>query len=243
MALTRIIHTLSRLTIHLTSPHLIAAGYFSISEHDELKDCGQTMKLNNQDVDDVQIGSGEAAWIASTKEAWYLKSGDRYVVVPVGAVPWTADAGWNTAAKFTWVCYPQTEPYYCSSITQPRFNGDKSSTFKNLADGHYDIWFSKYLGTNEFGEDKGWSIEFKLNQQLTIGDSTAPAPAEDADDADDEAAAQAADGEAAAAQAADEQQQQHRQQTRKQQQHRQLKRKQQQQGSRGGSSSSTGSRR
>jgi hypothetical protein len=83
----------------------------------------------------------------------YLHYGDLVVAVPTGETLWSSADGWNACTVHAYVCGEQT-------AGETEFKDCPSSGTYNLPafsrNGVYDVYYVRWLGYNEFGQDKGW---------------------------------------------------------------------------------------
>jgi len=102
-----------------------------------------------------------------------VKKGDMLVAVAAGSKPWTAEGGWNTDIKAN-VCAAKAWP------AEPCVSGSGSLAVPSKA-AAYDVYYVKYNGMSEFGQDKGYGSDFMLlPDRLCVGgvdcDSAPPPP-------------------------------------------------------------------
>jgi len=127
----------------------------------------------------IYIGSGTQKIVQFNKKTYIdinngpggakLYSGDMYVAVPQGVKPYSVRDGWNKQGKRAYVC-GKSGNAYCAPQTPLGAGYTRNlGVFKGpLAPGTYEVYLFKFLGKNEFGQDKGWKQELKLSQKLVI---------------------------------------------------------------------------
>jgi len=140
-------------------------GYYSMAN----KECTTSFKLGGSS-DAVYKPSGTSVDFSMENPTHSVTVGDFLIAVPQGQEPY-GNGGWNTNGVRTYLC---GEPSgsganYCGDInTLPAGYSRSNAYWSELAPNTYDVYYYQWMGKNEFGNDKGFKLGFKLNQQIYI---------------------------------------------------------------------------
>jgi cathepsin B len=111
------------------------------------------------------------------KMPYFGTPGDTFVAAPCGIAPWNAKTGkWADGATTKWLCQNKSKYKGATSFCWP----SAKDAIPTSATGAFTIWFYKYLGKNEFGQDKGWTTRPMNLGTVCIGETskcTCKAPA------------------------------------------------------------------
>merc|ERR1719473_1263353 len=111
------------------------------------------------------------------KMPYFGTPGDTFVAAPCGIAPWNAKTGkWADGVTTKWLCQNKSKYKGATSFCWP----SAKDAIPTSGTGAFTIWFYKYLGKNEFGQDKGWTTRPMNLGTVCIGETskcTCKAPA------------------------------------------------------------------